>query len=168
MSLTRVAQSLPLEFRLNGRHVALEVKPHETLLEVLRERVGLTGTKLSCDMQVCGACTVLLDGLPVSSCTSLAFEARGKEVLTIEGLSDGRKLHPLQEAFIRCGGFQCGFCTAGMIMAAKALLDEQPNPTVEEIKHFMKGNICRCTGYQMIIESIQEASRLLGQPGKEA
>ena len=147
-----------LRFRVNGEEHELRVEPQETLLEVLRNRLGLTGTKLSCDMEVCGACTVLLDGKPVSSCTTLAFEARGKEVLTIEGVSRNGKLHPIQKAFIEKGGLQCGFCTSGMILTAKALLEENPDPTEEEVKEYMHGNLCRCTGYGMIVESILAAA----------
>ncbi len=149
---------LPIRLRVNGRTHELFVEPREFLVEVLRNRLGLTGTKLSCDMEVCGACTVLLDGKPISSCTLLAYEARDKDILTIEGLSSDGKLHPLQEAFIEHGGFQCGFCTSGMILTAKALLDENPDPTEEEIKEYMNGNLCRCTGYQMIVESIRAAA----------
>ncbi len=154
------AQLLPLSFTLNGRLQELDVEPHELLLDVVRDRLGLTGVKRSCDVQVCGACTLLVDGRPVSACTTLAFEVRGRSVLTIEGLAekDG-KLHPLQEAFIEHGGFQCGFCTPGMILAAKALLDENPGPSEAELKHFMHGNICRCTGYKKIIESIMAAAK---------
>jgi carbon-monoxide dehydrogenase small subunit len=154
------AQVLSLSFTLNGRLQDLDVEPHELLLDVVRERLGLTGAKRSCDVQVCGACTLLVDGRPVSACTTLAFEVRGRSVLTIEGLAekDG-KLHPLQEAFIEHGGFQCGFCTPGMILAAKALLDENPAPSEAELKHFMHGNICRCTGYKKIIESIMAAAK---------
>jgi len=155
------AQTIPLSFTLNGRLQELEVEPHELLLDVVRGRFGLTGAKLSCDVQVCGACTLLVDGRPVSACTTLAFEVRGRSVLTIEGLAEDGKLHPLQEAFIAHGGFQCGFCTPGMILAAKALLDENPNPSEEELKHFMHGNICRCTGYKKIIESIMAAAKLM-------
>ncbi len=149
---------LPIRLRVNGRTHELFVEPREFLVEVLRNRLGLTGTKLSCDMEVCGACTVLLDGKPISSCTLLAYEARDKDILTIEGLSSDGKLHPLQEAFIEYGGLQCGFCTSGMILTAKALLDENPDPTEEEIKEYMNGNLCRCTGYQMIVESIRAAA----------
>jgi carbon-monoxide dehydrogenase small subunit len=154
------AQLLPLSFTLNGRLQELDVEPHELLLDVVRDRLGLTGVKRSCDVQVCGACTLLVDDRPVSACTTLAFEVRGRSVLTIEGLAekDG-KLHPLQEAFIEHGGFQCGFCTPGMILAAKALLDENPAPSEAELKHFMHGNICRCTGYKKIIESIMAAAK---------
>src|SRR4249919_4066770 len=134
-------QIIPISFTLNGRLQEIDVEPHELLLDVIRDRLGLTGAKRSCDVQVCGACTLLVDGRPVSACTTLAFEVRGKSVLTIEGLADNGKLHPLQEAFIEHGGFQCGFCTPGMILAAKALLDETPNPTVDQLKHFMHGNI---------------------------
>jgi len=159
ISRPRDAQVIRVSFTVNGRPYELELEPHELLLDVIRDRLELTGTKRSCDVQVCGTCTLLLDGRPVSSCTLPAFEARGKEVLTIEGLAENGKLHPLQGAFIEHGGFQCGFCTPGMILAAKVLLDENPDPSVEEIKHFMHGNICRCTGYKKIIESIQAAAK---------
>src|SRR5207237_5366137 len=125
---------------------------------VVRERLGLTGVKRSCDVQVCGACTLLVDGRPVSACTTLAFEVRDRSVLTIEGLAEDGKLHPLQEAFIEHGGFQCGFCTPGMILAAKALLDENSKPTEDEIIHYMDGNICRCTGYVPIVKAIRRAA----------
>ena len=155
------AQTIGVSFTLNGRLQDIDVEPNELLLDVVRERLGLTGVKRSCDVQVCGACTLLVDGRPVSACTTLAFEVRGRSVLTIEGLAEDGKLHPLQDAFIEHGGFQCGFCTPGMILAAKALLDENPNPTEDELKHFMHGNICRCTGYKKIIESIMAAAKLL-------
>jgi carbon-monoxide dehydrogenase small subunit len=155
------SQFLSLSFTLNGRLQELEVEPHELLLDVVRDRLGLTGVKRSCDVQVCGACTLLVDGRPVSACTTLAFEVRGRSVLTIEGLAEKGKLHPLQQAFIDHGGFQCGFCTPGMILAAKALLDENPQPTEPELKHFMHGNICRCTGYKKIIESIMAAAKTM-------
>jgi aerobic-type carbon monoxide dehydrogenase small subunit (CoxS/CutS family) len=163
-SPSRPAQTLPVSFHINGRERELEVEPHELLIDVVRDRLGLTGVKRSCDVQVCGACTLLLDGRPVSSCTLPAFEARGKNILTIEGLAENGRLHPLQEAFIEHGGFQCGFCTPGMILTAKALLDEYPRPTVEEIKHFMHGNLCRCTGYKKIIESILAAAKKMKAP----
>jgi aerobic carbon-monoxide dehydrogenase small subunit len=153
---------LKLQFNLNGRAVETEYEHCETLAEVLRERLNLTGTKLSCEVQVCGACTVLVDGLPVSSCTLLAYEARGKNIVTIEGLAkpDGT-LHPIQQAFIDEFAFQCGFCTPGMILAAKALLDENPKPSRDEIIHYMDGNICRCTGYVSIVRAIQKAAGTL-------
>jgi aerobic-type carbon monoxide dehydrogenase small subunit (CoxS/CutS family) len=165
MSRRADAQTLPIAFTLNGRPQEIEVEPHELLLDVIRERLGLTGAKRSCDVQVCGACTLLVDGRPVSACTMLAFEVRDRSVLTIEGLAEDRKLHPLQEAFIEHGGFQCGFCTPGMILAAKALLDENPSPTEDELKHFMHGNICRCTGYKKIIESIMAAAKKIRSAG---
>ena len=157
-------QILPISLTINGSLCEIDVEPHQLLLDVIRDRLGLTGVKRSCDVQVCGACTLLLDGRPVSSCTMLAFEARGREILTIEGLAQNGKLHPLQEAFIENGGFQCGFCTPGMILTAKVLLDENPDPTEEEIIHFMDGNICRCTGYKKIIESIMAAAKRVKSP----
>jgi aerobic-type carbon monoxide dehydrogenase small subunit (CoxS/CutS family) len=150
---------MKLAFELNGKPVQLEIEPRETLAEMLRARCRLTGVKLSCEAQVCGACTVLVDGLPVSACTYLAYEARGKRVVTIEGLSpEGGKLHPLQQAFIDRFAFQCGFCTPGMILAAKALLDEKPRPTREEIIAYMDGNLCRCTGYLAIVKAIEQVA----------
>ena len=149
--------------RLNGSDRRIEVEDQVLLIDLVRS-LGLVGTKLSCDMQVCGACTVLLDGRPVSSCTTLAIEADGRAVETIEGLADagapGRapKLHPLQQAFIDRFAFQCGYCTPGMIMAAKALLDEQPHPDAAAIRHWMEGSICRCTGYQTIVEAVLDAA----------
>ncbi len=161
MSKRAERQFLPISLTVNGVAREIEVEPHELLLDVVRDRLGLTGAKRSCDVQVCGACTLLVDGRPVSSCTLPAFEARGREVLTIEGLAHNGKLHPLQEAFIEHGGFQCGFCTPGMILTAKTLLDENAAPTEEEIIRFMQGNICRCTGYKKIIESITAAGKAM-------
>ena len=157
-------QALSLTTTVNGREVISVVEPNLTLLDFLRDRLGLKGAKRSCDLQVCGACTVLVDGEAVSACTYLAWEVRGRSVLTIEGLADGEQLHPLQQAFIERAAFQCGFCTPGMILTAKALLDENPSPTVEEIKEYMQGNICRCTGYKKIVEAIQGASRFSVNP----
>ena len=165
MNRVSEAQLIPISFTLNGRLQEIEVQPHELLLDVVRERLGLTGVKRSCDVQVCGACTLLVDGRPVSACTTLAFEVRGRSVLTIEGLAENGKLHPLQQAFIEHGGFQCGFCTPGMSLAAKALLDENPDPSEAELKHFMHGNICRCTGYKKIIESIMAAAKTMRSVG---
>jgi aerobic-type carbon monoxide dehydrogenase small subunit (CoxS/CutS family) len=155
------AQTIPVTFTLNGRPQEIDVEPHELLLDVVRERLGLTGAKRSCDVEVCGACTLLVDGRPISACTTLALEVRGRTVTTIEGLASEGRLHPLQQAFIDHGGFQCGFCTPGMILTAKALLDENPNPSEAELKHFMHGNLCRCTGYKKIIESIMAAAKLM-------
>jgi len=150
---------LPVRFRVNGQDREAQVRANELLIDFLRDRLGLTGTKRSCDIEICGACTVLLNGKAVSSCALFAFEINGKELLTIEGLADNGRLHPLQESFIECGGFQCGFCTPGMILLAQALLDENPDPSWEEVKEYMDANICRCTGYQMIIESILDAAK---------
>ena len=154
MSDTRTPPSCSLAFTVNGRAVALDVPAHALLLDVLRERLGLKGAKRSCDMQVCGACTVLVDGAPVSSCTYLAVEADGARVLTVEGLGDGDTLDPIQEAFIEHGAVQCGFCTSGMLMSARALLAEDPVPTRERVAHHLRGNLCRCTGYSKVIDAI--------------
>ena len=143
--------------KLNGIERHIEVEDQVLLIELVRG-LGLIGTKLSCDTQVCGACTVLLDGRPVSSCTTLAIEADGRRVETIEGLAAGTKLHPLQQAFIDRFAFQCGYCTPGMIMAAKALLDERPDPDAAAVRHWMEGNICRCTGYGTIVEAVLDAA----------
>ena len=161
-------QMVAIRTTVNSSLIETKIPSHRTLLEFLRDDLGLYGAKLSCDVQVCGACTVLLDGKPVSACTTLACEVRGKRVETIEGLARGSQLHPLQQAFIDHGGFQCGFCTPGMIMAAKAMLDELPDPGIEDIKWYMKGNICRCTGYKKIVESILAAAKELrdGSGGK--
>jgi aerobic-type carbon monoxide dehydrogenase small subunit (CoxS/CutS family) len=149
-----------IDFRLNGEPVSVTIEPRHTLAEVLTRKLRLTGTKISCEAEVCGACTVLVDGLPVSSCTYLAYEARGKKVVTIEGLEDkDGRLHPLQQSFIDEFAFQCGYCTPGMILSAKALLDENPNPTDGEIIAHMDGNLCRCTGYLPIVKAIRMAAR---------
>ena len=162
-TLKRREQTIPVNFTVNGIRHEIDVEPHEILLDVVRNRLGLTGTKKSCDVQVCGTCTVLLDGRPVSSCTLLAIEARDREILTIEGLAQDGKLHPLQQAFIEYGGLQCVFCTPGMILTAKTLLEENASPTEEDIIQYMQGNICRCTGYKKIIESIMEAAKRMRQ-----
>lgn len=150
---------LPVRFRVNGQDCEAQVRVNELLVDFIRDRLGLTGTKKSCDIEICGACTVLLNGQAVSACALFAFEIHGKELLTIEGLADNGRLHPLQESFIECGGFQCGFCTPGMVLLAKALLDENPDPSWDQVKEYMDANICRCTGYQMIIESILDAAK---------
>lgn len=144
-----------LSFTLNGSPVDILVAPAETLLDVLRERLGVTSPKRGCDDGDCGACTVLLDGEPVRSCLTVALTVAGKEVLTVEGLSANGDLHPLQKAFHEHGASQCGFCTPGMLMSAKALLDKNPSPAREEIVDFMSGNICRCGTYDEVIEAIQ-------------
>jgi carbon-monoxide dehydrogenase small subunit len=150
---------IAMELTINGRRVALEVPAHHTLLDALRDRAGLTGTKECCSEGECGACTVLLDGRAVTSCLVLAAEAADAEVVTIEGLAPGGQLDPVQQAFIETGAVQCGFCIPGMIMAAKALLTVNPDPSVEEIKEGLAGNLCRCGGYSRIIEAVQAAAR---------
>ena len=147
-----------IRLTLNGESIGREVDDNRLLVEFLREDLKLTGTKESCGVGVCGACTVLLDGKPISSCLTLAVHADGCALTTIEGIAEGDRLHPLQEAFLTHGGFQCGICTPGQILAAKALLDANPRPTRAEIKHWMMGNLCRCTGYYKIIESIAAAA----------
>jgi carbon-monoxide dehydrogenase small subunit len=143
-----------LRLTVNGQPYELYVNPKTLLVEVLRDHLGLTGTKRGCNSSSCGACTVLLNGLAVKSCSILALQANGGEVLTVEGLAEGGEMHPLQEAFLDHGAFQCGFCTAGMLMSTKALLDENPKPTREQIKEGIDGNICRCTGYNSIIRAV--------------
>ena len=156
-----------VRFRVNGGQTTVHVEPTKTLLDVLREDLFLTGTKRGCDSGECGACTVLLNGQAVNSCLILAAELDGKDVLTIEGLSKDRKeLHPLQKAFIEKGGVQCGFCTPGLIMTAKALLDENPNPTEEEVRDGVSGNLCRCTGYSKIVEAILTAGEEIRRSNK--
>ncbi len=144
-----------IRFVLNGKEMEVEVPSHWTLLRLLREKLGLTGTKEGCGIGECGACTVLLDGLPVNSCLILVPKVEGRRVETVEGLGSRESLHPLQRSFIEHGAVQCGFCTPGMLMSAKALLDKNPKPTREEIKEAISGNLCRCTGYQQIIEAIE-------------
>jgi carbon-monoxide dehydrogenase small subunit len=146
---------------VNGEAFEVAVRPGETLLEVLRDRLGLTGTKEGCDTGRCGACTVLIDGKATRSCLTLAVRARNKEITTIEGLADGEGLHPIQQAFVEHGAVQCGFCTPGMIMTSRAFLEENPNPSDEEIKQALTGNICRCTGYVKIVEAILGAAEKL-------
>jgi len=148
----------PVKLKVNGDEFELYVEPQRTLLEVLREDLGLTGTKYSCGAGECGACTVLLDGESVVSCMTLAVEADGKSVETIEGMAKGGELHPIQEAFLEHGAIQCGFCTPGMVMQAKALLDENLNPTEEEIKQYMRGNLCRCGTYPRMVKAIIAAA----------
>jgi carbon-monoxide dehydrogenase small subunit len=143
---------------VNGENYELWVRPNELLLDLLRDRLDLTGTKEGCGAGDCGACTILVDGKPINSCLTLAVEVNGKHILTIEGVARAGKLHPIQEAFIDEGAVQCGFCTPGMILSAKALLDENPHPSEEEIKRAIAGNFCRCTGYKKIIQAIQAAS----------
>jgi len=144
----------PLTITVNEEVYELEVPANRTLLDVIREECGLTGTKQGCGNGECGACTVLLDGEPVNACLVLALQANGKRVVTVEGLSEGEKLHPIQEVFIAHGAIQCGFCTPGMVLSTKALLDKNPHPQELEIREALTGNLCRCTGYQKIVEAI--------------
>ena len=157
---------IPAVFRVNGESYELLIPPWRTLLEVLREELGLTGAKRSCQEGQCGTCTVLLDGRPVNSCLYLAVEAQGREILTIEGLARaGGALHPIQKAFVEHGGVQCGFCTPGLILAAKSFLDRNPRPSEEEVRQAIVGHLCRCTGYFQIVKAILAAAREMA--GKE-
>ena len=146
-----------LKFRVNGQPYELLIKPNTRLVEVLRDELNLTGTKTSCQSGYCGACTVLLDGKPVRSCSILALQANGSEVTTIEGVADGDKLHPVQQAFLDHFAIQCGYCTPGMILSAKALLAENSDPTEDDIREALRGNLCRCTGYVKIVEAVLAA-----------
>ena len=143
-----------MEFKVNGERYQVAVEPNRTLLEVLGENLDLTGPKMGCNQGDCGACTVLLDGMAVCSCLTLAVEAQNKEIVTIEGLASNGQLHPIQQAFIAHHAVQCGYCTPGMILSAKALLDKNPDPTEEELRRALQGNLCRCTGYVKIVEAI--------------
>ncbi len=144
-----------IELIVNGEPYQVTVKPADSLLRVIRERLGLMGTKNGCNVGECGACTVLIDGMPVRSCLILAIAAGGKRITTIEGLARGEELHPLQKAFVDYGAIQCGFCTPGMVLSAHALLNEKPDPSEEEIKEALAGNLCRCTGYTKILEAVK-------------
>jgi len=146
---------MPVAFTLNGRPTEASIEPSELLIDMLRDRMGLKGTKRSCDVEVCGACTVLVDGLPVSSCTTLAADVDGKSVVTIEGLAKSGELSRVQRAFVEHAAMQCGFCTPGMVLATTALLATNPKPSDVEIRHFLRGNICRCTGYIKILEAVK-------------
>ncbi|HEX7052670.1 MAG TPA: (2Fe-2S)-binding protein [Burkholderiales bacterium] len=152
---------VPLTLQVNGEEHTISFAPYKTLLEVLREDLGLTGTKHGCELGECGACAVLVDGKPQLSCLTLALECEGRSVETIEGVARGPELHPLQAAFAEFGGSQCGYCTPGVIMTAKALLDRNPSPTRQEIKEATSGNLCRCTGYQQIVDAIEDAAAKL-------
>jgi len=152
-------KTMKLTFRVNDEKVTLKVRPYETLLETLRERLDLTGVKEACGMGACGACTVVVNGIPLRSCLVLTPEVDGASITTVEGLRKDEKLHPLQEAFMEKGAVQCGFCTSGMIMTAKALLDRNKRPTKKEIIKTISSNICRCTGYKKIVEAVEEAGK---------
>lgn len=147
-----------INLTLNGKKMALEVPSHRLLLDLLRDEIGLTGTKEGCGTGDCGACTVILNGKPVNSCLIFSGELEGADLVTIEGLQIGPELHPVQKAFIQDGGVQCGYCTSGMLMMAKALLDENMSPTEEEIRFALSGNLCRCTGYAKIVQAVQDAA----------
>jgi len=157
-----------LNFNVNGRAVQLQVDSHRLLVEVLREQLALTGTHVGCDTSQCGACTVLVDGQPVKSCSMLALQAEGRAVTTIEGLGEGSggHRHPVQQAFIDCHGLQCGFCTPGMIMASVALLQHTPMPSQEQIEHALEGNLCRCTGYVNIVAAVKQAATAMAGAAK--
>jgi carbon-monoxide dehydrogenase small subunit len=154
--------ALPVSITVNGRVYQRDVEPRLLLVHFLRDVAGLTGTKIGCDTSQCGACTVLLDGLAVKSCTCLAAQADGAAVTTIEGLAAGGQLAPIQEAFWEKHGLQCGFCTPGMVLAAHAMLSANASPTADEIRHGLEGNMCRCTGYQNIVRSVQQAASTIG------
>lgn len=150
-----------VQLRVNGEVHDVAIMPNETLVEVLREQLELTGTKAGCGEGACGTCTVLLDGRPVRSCLTLAVEAQGKEIVTIEGLAQGTELHPVQKAFIEHGAIQCGFCSPAMILTSKAFLDENPHPTEEQVRRAISGVVCRCTGYAKIVEAVLAAAESL-------
>jgi carbon-monoxide dehydrogenase small subunit len=156
-----------IQLKVNGETLDVAVKPHQTLLDTLRDTLDLTGTKHGCDIGDCGTCTVLLDGIPTLSCLTLALEVQGREITTVEGVAKNGVPHPLQVAFDQQGAAQCGYCTPGFIMAGTALLAENPSPSLEEIKHALSGNLCRCTGYTKIIAAVQQASALMAASAKE-
>jgi len=162
MAADQLAQ-VEISVEVNGTVVERVVEPRTLLVDFLREDLGLTGTKQSCLLEVCGVCTVLVDGRPVSSCTSLAVDADGHKVTTVEGLSDGKTMHPLQESFVDNHALQCGFCTPGFLMMSKALLDESPDVDREEIVEYLDGNICRCTGYQPIVQAVEQVAAQMRQ-----
>lgn len=151
------------KFRVNERHYELSIEPHVLLVEVLRDELGLTGTKHSCGIGNCGACTVLVDGRPVLSCLTLALTVQGRNITTIEGLAQGTTLHPIQKAFVDHAAIQCGYCTPGMILSAKALLDKNLNPTEQELKQALSGNLCRCTGYVKIVDAVAAAAEVISK-----
>jgi carbon-monoxide dehydrogenase small subunit len=152
-------KTVKIHFQVNGEQATVSVRPYETLLEVLRERLALTGAKEACGLGACGACTVLVNGVPLRSCLVLAPEVDGAMITTVEGLKQGGKLHPLQQAFMEKGAVQCGFCTSGMILTAKALLERNPKPTRAAVVKTLSSNACRCTGYKKIVEAVEEAAR---------
>jgi len=152
---------VPWSAVVNSNKVSVHIESNAILLDVLRDQAGSLGTKRGCDMGTCGCCSVLIDGVPKLSCLTLAQEANGCEITTVEGLADGHHLHPIQKTFTECGGSQCGFCTPGFLVVISALLEENPTPNDAEIKHAIEGNLCRCTGYQQIVDSVRAASEIL-------
>ncbi len=152
---------VPWSAVVNDNEVSVHIESNAILLDVLRDQAGSLGTKRGCDMGTCGCCSVLIDGVPKLSCLTLAQEANGCEITTVEGLADGHHLHPIQKTFTECGGSQCGFCTPGFLVVISALLEENPTPNDVEIKHAIEGNLCRCTGYQQIVDSVRAASEIL-------
>lgn len=164
---TELNTQITVEATVNGQRVSKQVEARRMLLDFIRDDLNLKGTKRSCDSQVCGACTVLVDGLPVSSCCTLAYEATGKEIVTVEGLARNGSLDPVQEAFIAESAIQCGFCTPGMVLAVKALLADNPDPTRAEIEANLSSNLCRCTGYWNIIDAVERAARRVRNGGGE-
>jgi aerobic-type carbon monoxide dehydrogenase small subunit (CoxS/CutS family) len=160
-----MSPNLHIDLSVNGEAVAASFAPYKTLLEVLREDLGLTGTKHGCELGECGACAVLVDGEPQLACLVLALECAGRAIDTVEGLASGARLHPLQSAFADLGAAQCGYCTPGILMTAKALLEKEKSPSRERIKEAISGNLCRCTGYQQIFEAIEEAARRMRDEG---
>lgn len=162
----RVRRNVQMALSVNGEAVEVAFSPYKTLLEVLREDLALTGTKHGCELGECGACTVLLDGVPVLSCLVLALECEGRSVQTVEGLARGAELHPLQEAYADHGASQCGYCSPGMLMTAKALLEAEPDPSRERIREAISGNLCRCTGYQQIVDAIEDAAARMRKGGR--
>jgi carbon-monoxide dehydrogenase small subunit len=163
-----MAATQKVQVKLNGRETSAEVEPRLLLAHMIRDVLGLTGTHIGCDTSSCGACTVILDGRPIKSCTLFAVQADGREILTIEGMMRDGQLHPLQQAFHEQHGLQCGFCTPGMILSAYALLQRNPSPSEEEIRWGISGNLCRCTGYQNIVAAIQSAAGKMQQKGAAA
>ena len=152
-------------FIVNGNEYDVIIEPHMLLIDVLRDKLGFTGTKYACGAGDCGSCTVLIDGKPSFSCLTLAVMAKGKNILTIEGMADGTTLHPIQQAFVASGAVQCGFCTPGMVLSAKALLDDNPEPTRDEVKTALAGNLCRCTGYVKIVDAVEASADTMRKGG---
>src|SRR4029078_6719207 len=168
MTYTVVSERVLVRLVVNGEPAAVAFAPNKTLLEVLREDLQLTGTKHGCELGECGACAVLVDGVPVLSCLTLGPACEGKSIRTIEGVAHGAELHPLQAAFADLGGSQCGYCTSGMILTALALFQHNPSPTRDEIREALSGNICRCTGYQQIVDAVEAAAAIVRQAGSAA